>query len=95
MHAQLGEIMDKIQKDQKKKPTATSEELRAKAGYWACPLHSPPPEGWADHPSHPSSQLLDPPLPSPHVRNQLAAHLRGIKGNCYLFSLPPAAAGAQ
>ena len=28
---------------------------RAKAGYCACPLHTPPPKGWADHLRHPSS----------------------------------------
>ena len=28
--------------------------LGAKAGYCACPLHSAPPKGWADHLSHPS-----------------------------------------
>ena len=37
-----------------KTPTAISEELGAKAGYWACPLHSTPPRGWADHLSHAS-----------------------------------------
>ena len=34
--------------------TATSEELGAKAGHCACPLHSTPPKGWADHLSHTS-----------------------------------------
>ena len=38
-----------------KNPTATSEEQGAKAGYWACPLHTAPPKGWADHLSPPSS----------------------------------------
>ena len=29
--------------------------LGAKAGYCACPLHTTPPDGWANHLSHPSS----------------------------------------
>ena len=37
-----------------KNPTATSEEPGAKAGHCACPLHSAPPKGWADHLSHTS-----------------------------------------
>ena len=32
------------------------QESGAKAGYRAYPLHSTPPEGWAKHLSHPSSQ---------------------------------------
>ena len=43
---------NKIQK--KTKPTATSEELRAKAGYYACLLHSTPQKGWANQLSQPS-----------------------------------------
>ena len=39
-------------------PTATFEEPGAKAGtkagYCACPLHTTPPKGWANHLSHPS-----------------------------------------
>ena len=38
-----------------KSTTATSEEPGAKAGSYACPLHTTPPKGWADHLSHPSS----------------------------------------
>ena len=43
---------NKIQK--KTKPTATSEELGAKAGYYACLLHSTPQKGWANQLSQPS-----------------------------------------
>ena len=46
----------KIQRDQKKPPAATSEELGAKAGYCACPVHSAPPEGREEHLSHPSGR---------------------------------------
>lgn len=48
-----------------KNPTATSEEPEqkqgsgAKEGYCACPLHTPPPTGWAQHLSHACG-------PSPH-----------------------------
>ena len=41
-----------------KNPTAASEEPGAKAGYSACPLHSTPPKGWADHLRPPSSPSL-------------------------------------
>lgn len=34
-----------------KNTTATSKELGARAGYWACTLHTAP-RGWADHLSH-------------------------------------------
>ena len=37
-----------------KSATATFEELGAKAGYYACPLHMMPPKGCANHLSHPS-----------------------------------------
>ena len=43
---------NKIQKDQK---NATFEESAAKARYCVCPLHTPPPKGWANHLSHPSA----------------------------------------
>ena len=49
----------------------------------------------------PPAWPLDTPLPSPHVRNQLGSPLPSprpgeqvSKGNCYLFSLPAAAAGS-
>ena len=48
-------------------PTASCEEPGAKAGCWkqkprdwACPLHTTPPKGWADHLSYPSD-----PAPAP------------------------------
>lgn len=37
-----------------KKPTATSEDLRGKAGRCAWTLHTAPPRGWKDHLSHPT-----------------------------------------
>ena len=49
-----GKFWTKRYKKTKKTPTATSEELGAKAGYCACPLHPAPPKGWAKHLSHPS-----------------------------------------
>ena len=69
-----------------KNPTTTSEELGAKAGYCACPLHTAPPRGWANHLSHPSG-------PTPGPTPTLTPYASESKGNCYLFSLPPAAAG--
>ena len=65
-HAQLGQIMDKkIQKDKNKKPTATSEEPGAKAGYCACPLHTVPRKGGQTTQATAPARPLDPPLPSP------------------------------
>ena len=58
----LEQILDA--KDTKKTKTSTStfEEPRTKTGFWGakaedcvCPLHTPPPEGWADLLSYPSS----------------------------------------
>ena len=40
-----------------KTPTATSKEAGAKAGYCTCPRHTPPPKGWVNHLSHPSSPI--------------------------------------
>lgn len=37
-----------------KSPTATSKQLGAKAGYYACTLHTAPPKRWANHLSSPS-----------------------------------------
>ena len=93
MHAQLGQIMNKkIQKDPKNQ-MATSEDLGektlsgAKAGYWECPLHSPPQRGeqttW-----HPSANPLDIPLSSSGVRNQKPASSfspRGGQGSVPCF----------
>ena len=71
--------MDKIQKDQKN-PTATSESKNwvsgEKAGHCTGPLSTAPPEGQANHLTHPSSLTRAPPLPSPREGNKLAAHLR-------------------
>ena len=50
-----GKLWTTRYKKTKKNPTATSDELGAKAGYSARPLHSTPPKGWADHLSPPSS----------------------------------------
>ena len=36
-----------------------------------CTLYLEPPSGWAHHPSHPSGQTLDLPLPTSHMRDQL------------------------
>ena len=55
-------------------------------------------KGVGRSPKPPLRPTLDTPLPSPHIRNQLACPLspseRASKGNCYLFSLPPTAIGA-
>ena len=88
---QLGQIMDKIQKDQQN-PTAISEELGAKAGYCACPLHTTLPKGRAH--VTPPAPPLDPPLASPHMRNQLTPPWGASKEIWYLLLLPSAAAGA-
>ena len=68
--AQLEQIMDKeiLKKTKKKKKpqTATSEELRVKIGYCACPLHTPTKEV-NKHLSHPSSPRTGPaPTVSPY-----------------------------
>ena len=53
-------------KDQKTPQTATSEELRVKIGYCACPLHTPTKEV-KKHLSHPSSPHTRPaPTVSPY-----------------------------
>ena len=60
MHAHLQQIMDnKIQKDQE--PNCHFEKLGTKAGYCACPTHTPPPNGWASRLSYPLVQPLEPP----------------------------------
>ena len=70
MHS-CGKLRTTRCKKTKKTPTAISEEPGAKAGYYACPLHTASPKGWADSLSHPSSPTMVIPLPSPHKRNQL------------------------
>ena len=48
-----------------------SRMLGAKAGYWACPLHSTPPKGgWQATSASPPAP--DTPVPSPHIRKNLA-----------------------
>lgn len=75
-----------------KNPTDTSGELGAKTAYCTCPLHILPPKRWANHPP------AQPPGPGPtlYPYKELALPWPGgaRKANCYLFSLPPAAAGA-
>ena len=70
-------------------PTTTFEGsgYRAKAGYCACPLHTPPPKGWANHLSQPSGETSGhtptlspykeqacPPSGSKHVNMLLVLH---------------------
>ena len=86
-----------------KKPTATSEDPGAKAGwakarYCARPLHTTPPKGWANHLSCPSNST---PAPAPTLtlykeptHRPASLQDRVSQGICYLFSFPPAAAGA-
>ena len=78
-------------------PTATSKELGTKVGVRnkSRVFHMPPAlntnSGWANHPSHPSSQAPGyTAYPHPHIRNKLTAP----QGTCSLFSLQSAAAGA-
>ena len=87
MHAQLGQNYGKkIQRDQKNpnchfwRAWSKNRVLGAKAGYWACPLHSTPPEGWAKHLSHLSSQ---PPRYSLNVPFNPTSFLL-LKDNYYL-----------
>ena len=68
--ASLGNLWTRYKKT--KNPTSRSqlEEPGAKAGYCACLLHTVPPRGWADHPSHPlarthPSPTLSFPVPAP------------------------------
>ena len=94
-HAQLGQIMDKIQKD-RKNPTATSETWEQKLGVRrkSRVLHISPEHRTTRGAGKPPNTPFrpDPPLPSPRERNELAPHLREHARD--LFSLLPAAAGA-
>ena len=103
MHAQLGTNSgqeDTKRPKKKQTPTATSEEPGAKTGCreqtLCMSLHSTPPKGWAKHLSHPSS--LTPghtPTPTPYKEQAPPPLPRGAnKGNCYLFLLLLAGAGA-
>ena len=70
--------------------------LEAKAGYWACPLHTTAPKGWAKHPSHPSSPTPGHNLSLTPYKEQAcppSGRQRTSKAVCCLFSLPSAAAG--
>ena len=88
MHS-CGKLRTTRCKKTKKTPTAISEEPGAKAGYYACPLHTASPKGWADRLSHPSSPTTDIPLPSPHKRNQLFGKgaREHINSFCYFLQL--------
>ena len=84
----------KIERDQKTqlllfKSSEQNTGSAAKAGYCACPLHTPPPKGWAKPLSHPPARPLDTPLPSPHIRNKLAPPRGASKQENLLFDLAP------
>ena len=69
---QLKQIMDnKIQRDQKPGPPLLRSKEQKQVT--ACPLNIPPTKQWVNHLSHPSTGLLDTPLPSPNIRNQLTS----------------------
>ena len=80
----------------RKNPTATFEEPRAKAGYCPCPLHTTPTKGWANHLSHPSRWTPGhTPTLTPYNEQATPPSTQEVsKETCYLFLLPPAAAGA-
>ena len=89
----------KIQRDKKKKSPnlrAWSKNwlLRAKAEYWTCPLHTKPPEGWANYLNHPSCLTLGH-TPTLTPFKEPAHSLFGASKEIYCwFFLPPAAAQA-
>ena len=90
VYAQLGQIMNKIQKDQK--PNCHFE-TEIKAGYCTCTPHEAwTARQWADHPSHSCSLTTNLPLPSPHLRYQLTTPRRQSEPTCHLFSRPHAVA---
>ena len=74
-------------------PAATSEVSRAKSRVLCMvPAHSTTKGGEQTTQATPLTRPMNPPLPSPHLRNQLAL-LQGMsKGTCFLFLLPLAAA---
>ena len=85
-----GQIMNKIQKDQK--PNCHFE-TETKVGYCTCTPHEAwTTRQWADHPSHSCSLTTDLPLPSPHLRYQLTTPRRQSEPTCHLFSRPHAVA---
>ena len=96
MNVQLGQLMDnKIQKDQKN-TTSTYEETGAKTGCWEQKqgtAHSPCTQPHQRGGQTPLAQLLDIPLPLPHIRNRLSSPPQGVsKGTCYVFLLSPSTA---
>ena len=87
MCVQLGQILDKGYK-QTKNPNATFEDPGAKAGYCAFILHTPWPNGWANHLSRPSG-------PTPGHTSTLNPCWEQAppllqQGTCCLFLLPSA-----
>ena len=62
LHWQVGSLLQKTQKDQKpnyhfRRSRCKNRVLGANAGYYARPLLSTPPRGWADYLSHSSSLI--------------------------------------
>ena len=89
VHAQLGQILDPKDTKRPKNTTATFEQPRAKIGYCARALHTPPPKGWTEHLGDPS--CLTPEQHShPHLRTEPAPAPQGAskQGNL-LFALAP------
>ena len=63
--------------------------LRAKPGYFACPLHLIPPKGWGKpykSPLQPDS--WEPPLLSSHKRNSLPPFEEQAREPIMVFTLP-------
>ena len=77
-----------------KKSSCHFWRAQRKAGYCVWPLHTPPPKGWANHPSHPAG--LDPrhaPTLLPYEEQAYPAQGASKQGNLLFVSLPSAAAG--
>ena len=92
MHEQLGQIMDKIQKDQKAQlpllePGAKAECREQKQGTVHAPCTQIPPKGWANHLSHPSDLTPGPTLTlTPYsVGNQLERAREPATCSCSLL----------
>ena len=96
MYAELGQIVEKIKKRLKQKP-ATSEESRAKAGYYAYPLHTTPPKKCANHLNNPSGlTFVSITSLTPYKESACLPFGEGAsKEICCLFLLPTAVAGAS
>ena len=69
-----------------------SRRSGARAGY-ACAPCTQHHKGVGRPPKAPLRAPPDTPLPSPHIRNQLAPPRGASKGTCYWFSLPASVAG--